>query len=189
MKTRVTEEYRTGYEVSGRVRLEGGRAHIYNAVVFDAPKKFGINGGRIGRLRVLTAKRYACVIDYNRRWIAKPAKDAHKAILAALLKRYDKPCDPAACAGKEVPHVHIDGFGYADEISGRYTPEDIFEKYVEDCSTDYALDGLGEWANLDVRGFCKWSPKLGASLAAAVKAASAALPKFNALKEKLEELR
>ena len=85
-------------------------------------------------------------------------------------------------------HAYVEGYGYVNEISKEYTPEEIFRRFVRDEGSKFAIDGLGTWANYDFSGFKKWSPRLGRLLMAATKAAADALPKFQALYDELEQI-
>jgi hypothetical protein len=84
--------------------------------------------------------------------------------------------------------AYVEGYGYVNEISKEYTPEEIFRRFVRDEGSTFAIDGLGTWANYDFSGFKKWSPRLGRLLMAATKAAADALPKFQALYDELEQI-
>lgn len=85
------------------------------------------------------------------------------------------------CKGTNLSRAYVEGYGYVNEISKEYTPEEIFGRFVRDEGSTFAIDGLGTWANYDFSGFKKWSPRLGRLLMAATKAAAEALSKFQAL--------
>ena len=89
MKTRITENTRRENWVSGTVKLANGRTFLYNLLAFDKPSDFGIDGGRISKLWVATAARLTMVVNYDRGWDVKPQTGDHKAVYAALLKRYN----------------------------------------------------------------------------------------------------
>ena len=89
MKTRITEKTRRENWASGMVKLANGRTFRYNLLAFDEPSDFGIDGGRISKLWVATAARLTMVVNYDRGWDVKPATNDHKAVYAALLKRYN----------------------------------------------------------------------------------------------------
>ena len=92
------------------------------------------------------------------------------------------------CEGANLSRAYVEGYGYVNEISKEYTPEEIFGRFVRDEGSTFAIDGLGTWANYDFSGFTKWSPRLGRLLMAATKAAAEALPKFQALYDELEKI-
>ena len=89
MKTRIAEKTRRENWVSGTVKIPNGRTFRYNLLVFDEPSKHGIDGGRISKLWVATAVRLTMVVNFDRGWDVKPATSDHKAVYAALLKRYN----------------------------------------------------------------------------------------------------
>ena len=89
MKTRITEKTKRENWVSGMVKLANGRTFRYNLLVFTEPSKHGIDGGRISKLWVATAARLTMVVNFDRGWDVKPATSDHKAVYAALLKRYN----------------------------------------------------------------------------------------------------
>ena len=89
MKAKINEKTRRENWVSGMVKLANGRTFRYNLLVFTEPSKHGIDGGRIGKLWVATAARLTMVVNFDRGWDVKPATSDHKAVYAALLKRYN----------------------------------------------------------------------------------------------------
>ena len=89
MKAKINEKTRRENWVSGMVKLANGRTFRYNLLVFTEPSKHGIDGGRISKLWVATATRLTMVVNFDRGWDVKPATSDHKAVYAALLKRYN----------------------------------------------------------------------------------------------------
>ena len=89
MKTKINEKTRRENWVSGMVKLANGRTFRYNLLVFTEPSKHGIDGGRISKLWVATAARLTMVVNFDRGWDVKPATSDHKAVYAALLKKYN----------------------------------------------------------------------------------------------------
>lgn len=89
MKAKINEKTRRENWVSGMVKLANGRTFRYNLLVFTEPSKHGIDGGRISKLWVATAARLTMVVNFDRGWDVKPATSDHKAVYAALLKRYN----------------------------------------------------------------------------------------------------
>ncbi len=73
----------------GTVTIPGGRKFIFEAKVFDEPSQFGIDGGRISKLGVMTAVRRTLAFRYDRGWDIEPRSGDHKAVLAAIMKRYN----------------------------------------------------------------------------------------------------
>ena len=89
MKTKITEKTRRENWVGGTVKLANGRTFRYNLLTFDEPSDFGIDGGRISKLWVATAARLTMVVNFDRGWDMKPQTSDHKAVYAALLKKYN----------------------------------------------------------------------------------------------------
>ena len=89
MKAKINEKTRRENWVSGMVKLANGRTFRYDLLVFTEPSKHGIDGGRISKLWVATAARLTMVVNFDRGWDVKPATSDHKAVYAALLKRYN----------------------------------------------------------------------------------------------------
>ena len=89
MKAKINEKTRRENWVNGMVKLANGRTFRYNLLVFTEPSKHGIDGGRISKLWVATAARLTMVVNFDRGWDVKPATSDHKAVYAALLKRYN----------------------------------------------------------------------------------------------------
>ena len=89
MKTRITEKTKRENWVSGTVKLANGRTFLYNLLAFDKPSDFGIDGGRISKLCVASKSWLTMVVNFDRGWDVKPATSDHKAVYAALLKRYN----------------------------------------------------------------------------------------------------
>ena len=89
MKTRITEKTQNGNWTSGTVKLANGRTFRFQVKSFDEPSEFGIDGGRVSKLWVVTATRLVTAVNYDRGWDVKPQTSDHKAVYAALLKRYN----------------------------------------------------------------------------------------------------
>ena len=89
MKTRITEKTKNGNWTSGTVKLANGRTFRFHVKSFDEPSEFGIDGGRVSKLWVVTATRLVTAVNYDRGWDVKPQTSDHKAVYAALLKRYN----------------------------------------------------------------------------------------------------
>jgi len=73
----------------GTVTLPNGRKFLFEAKHFEEPSHFGIDGGRISKLGAMTAVRRTLAFHYDRGWDVRPKAGDHKAVLAALMKRYN----------------------------------------------------------------------------------------------------
>jgi len=59
---------------------------------FDEPSQWGIDGGRISKLQLFArraGRRLETFANYDRGWDVRPATEAHRAILDALVKKYN----------------------------------------------------------------------------------------------------
>jgi len=73
----------------GTVRLANGRTFRFDAKHYAEPSEYGIGGGRISKLSVRTAVRLATVVNYDRGWDVEPRTADHRAVLSALVERYN----------------------------------------------------------------------------------------------------
>ena len=73
----------------GTVTLLNGRKFLFDIKHFDEPSRFGIDGGRISKLGVMTATRGTLAFRYDRGWDIEPRTGDHRSALAALMERYN----------------------------------------------------------------------------------------------------
>ncbi len=65
---------------------DGKTCKIY-MVRFDEPSQYGIRRGRISKLDVVADG--DAVINYDRGWVNRPKTEADKAVLKAILKKFN----------------------------------------------------------------------------------------------------
>ena len=65
-----------------------GREYCVQMVRFEEPSRFGIRNGRISKLWACGPSGIA-VIDYDRTWSTRPGTAAGKALLAAILRKFN----------------------------------------------------------------------------------------------------
>lgn len=77
----------------GSVVIDGAR-FLYNARVFDEGSRFGINRGRISKLKVVkdigdnSWSMDNVVIQYDREWVIHPETDLTKKVLTYIIELY-----------------------------------------------------------------------------------------------------
>ncbi len=64
-----------------------GQIYHYWAKVYDAPGKYGINGGRVSKLTVKTDGK--TVINYDRGWDIRPGTQEENAVLWIILNSHN----------------------------------------------------------------------------------------------------
>lgn len=65
-------EWKRGRIILPSPENTGDITYYWEAVVFDLPSKYGINGGRVSKLYIVTEDRH-CICNYDRRWDIKPS--------------------------------------------------------------------------------------------------------------------
>ena len=69
----------------GTATLPNGRQFRFSVKSYERPSEFGIDGGRISKLAVMTEARRFIVAEYDRGWVRKPRTREQRAVCDALV--------------------------------------------------------------------------------------------------------
>jgi hypothetical protein len=61
----------------------------FQAKVYDAGSKCGINNGRVSKLWIFNEENCRTIVNYDRGWDAEPTDDEQKEVLQALLEHLE----------------------------------------------------------------------------------------------------
>ncbi len=65
-----------------------GKTYKIEMVRFDEPSQYGVNNGRISKLYIADSAKKV-LVNYDRGWDIRPKTEADKAVLKAILKKFN----------------------------------------------------------------------------------------------------
>lgn len=74
---------------SERVFSINGESYYAEIKHFEQPSEFGINGGKISKLRVATDENRNTVAAYDRGWFVKPSDEDSKQAVRQILSEFN----------------------------------------------------------------------------------------------------